>query len=233
MGKIYKIGRYVSSDMMGDLICDNPHMLHVLNRFGMPLGFGDKTIAEVCQDSGVDVATFMAVTNALISDDELNISVDLESISASSLLSYLRNSHAYYLEYRLPEIRVKLSEAIDAQDPVSVVIMGYYDGYVDEVRRHMKYEEEVVFPYITNIIDNRASSQYNIDIFSSHHDKIESKLSELKSIIIKYCPAQTSYKLSSVLSDIFTCELNLSQHNNIEDYILIPLVRSVENHIKE
>jgi len=45
--------------------------------FGIALGFGDKTIGEVCLDSGVDTATFLAVVN-MHSDDK---APDPESIS--------------------------------------------------------------------------------------------------------------------------------------------------------
>ena len=48
--KMYKLGRYKQTDRMSDLICENYPMLLVLSRFGISLGFGDKTIGEVCED---------------------------------------------------------------------------------------------------------------------------------------------------------------------------------------
>ena len=51
---MYRIGRYDADDRMCDLVCDRYPVLLVMSRFGIALGFGDKTIGEVCRDSGVD-----------------------------------------------------------------------------------------------------------------------------------------------------------------------------------
>lgn len=64
--KMYKLGRYKQTDRMSDLICENYPMLLVLSRFGISLGFGDKTIGEVCEDSGVDTKTFLTIVNLLL-----------------------------------------------------------------------------------------------------------------------------------------------------------------------
>lgn len=51
--KIYK-----PTDKMSDLICENYALLQVLSRFGVSLGFGDKSVQEVCSMNGVDCTTF-------------------------------------------------------------------------------------------------------------------------------------------------------------------------------
>ena len=63
---MYRIGRYDADDRMCDLVCDRYPVLLVMSRFGIALGFGDKTIAEVCAESRVDAATFLAVVNMLM-----------------------------------------------------------------------------------------------------------------------------------------------------------------------
>ena len=57
---------------MCDLVCDRYPVLLIMSRFGIALGFGDKTIGEVCFDSGVDTATFLAVVN-MHADDKAPI----------------------------------------------------------------------------------------------------------------------------------------------------------------
>ena len=39
---------------MGDLICENYALLQVMSRFGISLGFGDKSVQEVCDMNQVD-----------------------------------------------------------------------------------------------------------------------------------------------------------------------------------
>ena len=89
----------------------------------------------------------------------------------------------------------------------------------------MQYEEENVFPYVDELVSGNISGKYNIDIFSKQHDKIESKLSELKDIIIKYYPAKSSNELNGVLFDIFSCSEDLASHNDVEDLLFIPAIR--------
>ncbi|MFR9556271.1 MAG: hemerythrin domain-containing protein [Rikenellaceae bacterium] len=224
----YKVGKYLASDSMSELICDNYPMLLVMSRFGIDLGFGEDSIEEVCQKSGVDLYTFLSVVNILISADKRSIKIDYEQISLSSLIQYLHNSHSYFLEYRLPSIRQKLIESIDSNDDVSVVIVNYYDEYVSEVNKHMMYEENTLFPYIKSVICGSTEERYSIEVYSEHHDKVEAKLSELKSIIIKYYPAKTTNELNSTLYDIFSCERDLSSHSYIEDYLLVPTMKAIE-----
>lgn len=58
-----RLQKYKSSDKMIDLISDNYSLLQVMSRFGLSLGFGDKTVKEVCEMNGVDCPTFLAVVN--------------------------------------------------------------------------------------------------------------------------------------------------------------------------
>lgn len=215
---------------MSDLICENYPMLLVMSRFGIALGFGDKSIKEVCRDNEVDVDTFLAIVNLLIDDEKEAIRTDNAGLSISSLLLYLRNSHSYFLDFRLPSIRRKLIEALDCgNNDIALVIIRYYDEYVAEVRKHMMYEEDTVFPYVETILAGHPSRRYNIEIFSQQHDKVEAKLSELKNIIIKYYPARSSNELNSVLFDIFSCAQDLVSHNDIEDYLFVPAIRGIES----
>ena len=41
--------KYRATDKMSDLICDNYSLLMVMSRFGLSLGFGDKSVKDVCE----------------------------------------------------------------------------------------------------------------------------------------------------------------------------------------
>ena len=46
--------KYRETDKLSDLIIDNYSILMVMSRFGISLGFGDKSVREVCLSHGVD-----------------------------------------------------------------------------------------------------------------------------------------------------------------------------------
>ena len=229
---MYKNGKYRETDKMSDLICENYPMVLVMSRFGIALGFGEKNIGEVCRMNGVDARTFLTVVNFLTEEVSAPLTNIDECISIEAIITYLHNAHAYFLDFRLPHIRRKLVDATsDCPQDVAFVIIKFYDEYVAEVQKHMRYEERTVFPYVTALLNGVHPGEYSIAVFRKRHDQVEAKLTELKNILIKYYPATSSNELNSVLFDIFTCEQDLASHNYIEDYLFVPAVQELENQI--
>lgn len=215
---------------MSDLICDNFPLLLIITRFGIPLGFGEKTIGQVCVDHDVDAPTLLLLLNCS-ADSEIKPSIEqLSAINIHSLLSYLSNSHSYFLDFRLPLLRQQLLSAIsNCPQEVGYVIRNFFDEYVEEVRKHMNYEEKTVFPYARKLASGHRDDHYSIKVFSKRHDQIELKITELKNLLIKYYPAPSGYELNNVLHDIFTSEADLAAHNLIEDNIFTPYMQALED----
>ena len=221
--KIYEPG-----DKMITLIKDNNSVLQALGSFGINLGFGEKTVRETCELNGVDTYTFLAVVNFTINgygDFEND-----EQISVPTLLHYLNASHAYYLDFQLPFIRRELQESISNGDAVGRLIMKLYEGYAQEIRRHMKYEEKTLFPYVESLLNGHPKNDYNIETFSKHHEQTDKRLRELKLMIIKYLPADTHHNnlLTATLYDIYNNEEWLRQHAEVEDRIFTPAIKRLE-----
>ena len=227
---MHKFGKYNAGDRLSDLVGDNYRVLLIMSRFGIGLGVNDKSIEEVCRENGVDTATFLTVVNLLL--DDCPAAYPTEGLSIESLLSYLHNSHEYFLRFRLPGIRAKLVEVVGQKDNLSRAIINYFDEYVGEVQQHMDYEEKVVFPYVRKLLRGDREVDYNIDIFQKRHDKVEARLSEFKNIIIKYYPAKSTNEINSILFDIFNCENDLASHNDVEDKLFVPAIVRLESNRK-
>ena len=223
---------YEPHDKMITLIKDNYSVLQALGSFGINLGFGDKTVAETCELNQVDTYTFLAVVNFTIND--FTNYEDDEQLSVPTLLHYLKASHAYYLDFQLPFIRRELEESINENDPLGQLIMKFYDEYAQEIRRHMKYEEKTLFPYVQSLIDGEPASDYTIETFSKHHESTDKKLRELKLMMIKYLPSDRHHnnKLTATLYDIYNNEEWLRQHAEVEDHIFVPAIRRLEYQMK-
>lgn len=229
-----KLQKYKLTDKMIDLIGDNYSLLQVMSRFGLSLGFGDKTVEEVCKMNGVDSNTFLVVVN-FMAEGFSRMDSSTNDISIPALVDYLRQAHSYFLDFCLPAIRRKLIEAIDcSQDDVAFLILKFFDEYMREVRKHMEYEERTVFKYVDNLIHGIAPKNYKISTFSKHHDQVGEKLTELKNIIIKYCPAKANMNLlNAALFDIYACEEGLDSHCKVEDYLFVPAILKLERRMRE
>lgn len=227
--------RYREDDHMSALISDNNALLMVMSRFGLSLGFGDKTVAEVCKAQEVHCPTFLTVANFVSETVHKEGAYPVGSYSLPALLDYLKRAHTYFLEFNLPTIRRKLIEAIDCSgsDEVAMLILKFFDEYVREVRRHMEFENRSVFTYIEQLLQNVVIDSYDIATFASKHGQVNSKLAELKSIIVKYYPGKENYnQLNAVLFDIYNCEQDLASHCDVEDYLLVPAVTALEQRLQ-
>lgn len=227
--------RYREDDLMSALINDNNALLMVMSRFGLSLGFGDKTVAEVCKAQDVHCPTFLTVANFVSETVHKEGDYPVGSYSLPALLDYLKRAHTYFLEFNLPTIRRKLIEAIDCSgsDEVAMLILKFFDEYVREVRRHMEFEDRSVFTYIEQLLQDTVIDSYDIATFASKHGQVNSKLTELKSIIVKYYPGKENYnQLNAVLFDIYNCEQDLTSHCDVEDYLLVPAVAALEQRLQ-
>lgn len=220
---------YEASDKMISLIRDNYNLLQSLGSFGISLGFGDKTVKQVCDDHNVDTNTFLAVVNFTINGyREMD---DVSRLSVPTLLQYLKASHDYFIGFQLPFIRKELVDSLDENDNLARLILKLYDEYSRSVTQHMKYEEKTVFPYVESLIAGKPMANYAIDMYSKHHGQESSKLRELKSIIIKYFPGDSlrNNQLSATLYDIYNNEEWLALHAEVEDKIFIPAIKYLED----
>jgi regulator of cell morphogenesis and NO signaling len=208
-------------------------MMLVMSRFGIEPGFDEKTIGEVCRLNGVDCRTFLTVVNFLIQKRNTPMENVSDCISLEHLIVYLHNAHDYFLKFRLPHLRRKLTEAIknDCPEDVAFAITKFFDEYAGEVDKHMMYEEKTVFPYVRNLLKGKKNPKYNISIFHKRHDQIESKITELKYLLLKYYPGEGGNLFNSALFDIFSTEKDLTTHNQIENNLFTPAILELEKQI--
>ncbi|MBO5613895.1 MAG: helix-turn-helix transcriptional regulator [Prevotella sp.] len=223
---------YEPEDKMLSLLRDNYNVLQSLGAFGISLGFGDKTVRQVCEEGGVDTFTFLAVVNLTINGYYSQSSV--EHLDVLTLLHYLKASHEYYLGFQLPYIRRELEESLDGDDNLGKLILKIFDEYARFVTHHMKFEEKTLFPYVEGLLKGERNDEYDIETFSKHHDQTGDKMREVKSIIIKYLPSDSKRNnmLAAALHDIYNLEEWLALHANVEDKIFKPAIERLEKDVR-
>ncbi len=215
-----------------ELMTDDRRLLQLLPRFGIRIGFGDRSVDQVCQMNQVNTDLFLMICEIYSDSGFKPEKQELQSIYMVDLLSYLKASHLYYLDDRFPHIEEHLNRIIDAcGQKYGPMLSHFYDEYKQEVIRHIQYyEEEVVFPYIEALLKGEHTDSYKIDEFEHNHTNIQDTLDDMMNILLKYLPGDILPKERMEISyDIMELSDDLSRHSLIEERILIPCVESLEN----
>ena len=236
----------ITADMkIADLIHLDFQLLAFIQRIGIPLGFREKSIKEVCIEHDVNIDFFLQMANAF-HDADYFPKEKLLQFKPEWLVSYLKRAHQNYLEQKIPEIEGKIAELesdIKASNHSYELIKNFFSEYIKEFGVHIELEEKTVFPYVlelskclsegkkTNEFDQRFTA-FNIDNYLDEHNDIEEKLYDLKNILIKYLPTPIdNFKYNTLIFDIFRLEQDLKDHSKLEEKVLIPRVRIMEKEL--
>ncbi|MDE7410964.1 MAG: LuxR C-terminal-related transcriptional regulator [Paramuribaculum sp.] len=220
---------YVAENTMRELIRDNNMLLMAISRFDIAFGFGEGTVAEVCGANGIDVDTFLAVCNLLSDKDYVGL-----EISLPTLMDYLKRAHTTFLDCTLPKIRYNLLSAINYSDSneVTFQLIKFFDDYVEEVKRHMDYENNVIFSYVEHLLSGQIDDGFNIMHFSVNHGHMATKLKDLKDVFVYHYKQKDNARLSAVLFDIIVCEKDFMSHFEVERQLLVPEIERLESKLR-
>ena len=200
---------------LSDVIFQNRNLLLLLPRFGIPVGFGEKTIGQICNEQGVSTELFLYVCNVYCYEGFSPGSTTVTADELPTFLKYLRASHHYYIDERLPHIARHLNDvASKAGSPYGDSLRKFFEDYKKEVEDHFIFEEEHIFPVAVKDIARSKKA------FTGAHDSIEEKLSDLTKIIFKYLPDNiSSEEIIELTFDIFQLAEDLDRHTALEEAV--------------
>ncbi|HKK69336.1 MAG TPA: hemerythrin domain-containing protein [Bacteroidales bacterium] len=224
---------FKTTDPLADVINKNVDLIPVINRFGIKLGFQNKTIEEVCKAYRVNPDFFLTIINTYHNEGFFPES-SLKSFSPLSIVEYLKKTHTYYINYVLPRTKDLLEDLLqgcsgDCEE--LKLIRAFYRKYEEELLHHLDNEDRNVFPYIETLIDHpeQVNTDYTISDFEKEHTNVDVKINDLKQLIIKYIhPTYDINQCNEFLNLLFRFEKDLKDHARIEDNVLVPMVMEIE-----
>jgi len=227
---------------LASVIYKDHSLLPVINRLGIKLGFGDKTIRNICEEKGIDLNFFVETINVFHYEAYFP-EKRLLDFSVAMVIEYLIKTHQYYKDFLIPEndrlIELFLSASPD-ENTENELVRKFYAKFKEEFVIHINFEEREMFPYIlelNRVIDSRESREqfklkfpeYSISSFEKEHSNMDDKMDDLTNIIIKYLPPNYDQNRGNAfLANLFLFEKDLKNHSRIEDHILIPKVKQLE-----
>ncbi len=223
---------YHATDKMYDVIQNDHRILQIMSRMGLPLGFGEKTVQEVCEENNVDTITFLALAN-YTKEGRSVADYYIDKVSVASLMDYLVRCHHYFHNFLLPYIRRLLIEAINCSETnkVAFLIIKFYDEYVDAIKHHTNLENTKIFPGVKQLLNGHTNPSFHISKFVKSHEGMDQKLTELRNIVIKYYtspnPSHQEH-IYTVLEQIFRLGATIKTHCDLEDCLFVPAVQLLE-----
>jgi regulator of cell morphogenesis and NO signaling len=209
---------FTSRMKMADMIASNYDLILMLPRFGISLGFGEKSVKEVCRDYNVDDNFFLTVCNIYTFDDYRPDDEEISHIDNRMVAEHLRASHRYYLEERLPHLQHHLDHITERAGKSGEILRKYYADYCREVREHVRHEEK----NLAQMMEEGSSARVS-DHYLKSHDNIRDKLNDLTQIIYKYLPGDSlNEEMMELVFDILQLSRDLEKHAMIEELLLVP-----------
>jgi regulator of cell morphogenesis and NO signaling len=234
---------FTRDEKLANVVFCNYHLLPVLNRFGIRLGFGDNTVAEVCIAKKINENFFLDIINAFHNTDYFPES-EFHTFSPSLIVEYLQRTHHYYLTWVVPKMESQLEQLIlssKGNEDNLKLIRTFFLKYKSELLLHISDEEESVFPYVLRIYEalrnnsplSEEDGRRSIEAYEKEHSDVDEKLNDLKNLVIKFLVAEYDDNLcNDFLITLFRFERDLIDHARIEDKILVPIVARIEKLVK-
>lgn len=171
----------------------------------------------------------------------------IRKFSVGEILTYLQATHRYYLTKKLPEIEQSLLHIFSRFGKTHELLAElcfFFNDYRNDLIEHIKMEEREFFPYIKRLVKAAQGelpaeevkallSKASIAQFTDHHDSIEDELKEVSKIIKRYSEYETTpFPYRIFLNQVELFELELRKHAIIEDHVLVPMAREIEEKLR-
>jgi regulator of cell morphogenesis and NO signaling len=214
---------------MADALLANGRLLYVFPYFKIELGFGEKTIGQICYERKISTPLFLFICNIYSFESYVPNRDELKLISIDELIEYLQGVHRDYIETRIPNIITGVLNIAREESLIDGnMIAVFCEKYRQKTIAHIQYEDEILLPYFRRRIHGDNSGPNIIECEITHRD-IDAALADLKNIIIKFLPYSCNIEqCRPALLDLFDFDYEIRRHCKLEETTLIPLWAHLE-----
>lgn len=234
------------NDLVSEIISQNKSLSSVLERFGIGERDYGKTIEQAGKELNTDPDFMVEIIKAFDQENRPDKKI-LMKFPVETILDYLKKTHYYYLEKKIPEIELSLHDIIRRYHKGNTVLYALGNLFLDYKKKltdHIRSEEEELFPYIEFLIQQlrgevdypaakKRIARFSISHFEASHNNVEEDIEKTRDTIVRYSPEQNfamSYRI--FLNQLELFEKDLHRHSIIEDEVLVPKAQQLEQILK-
>lgn len=198
--------------VLSDLLTEHSELIPVVNRFGIQLGVGEKTIGKICLENKLNIDFILAILNVYI-DEEYDPEKDLDLFDISLIVDYLKKTVENYMQASVPNLEKHFTPFI---------------AMSGSENKELKLLHKIFFQFKTELSEHLHQGLEQLDDYP-----IE-LLHDLKNIIIKHISGNYNQNLAyAVIFSITALEKELHIYNRLLEKVLRPKLRELDSrHIK-
>lgn len=229
---------------IGELVAKDFRRAEIFKKYNLDFCCGGKkTVTQACADKKIDHKEIEKELSAL--DNTITSSAqNFDEWELDFLIDYILSTHHEYIRKAIPlliEYTSKVAKVHGERHPEVVIISQKFDEIAEELYWHMHKEEQILFPYIKQLLAAKANKEkapYSafgtiekpIHMMEHEHDVVGDKFKEIQKLSQNYNPPADScatYKVSFFKLKEF--EEDLHQHIHLENNILFPKSLKLEH----
>ncbi len=227
---------------VGEIAAKDLRKAEVFKKYGIDFCCGGKkTIEEACSEKGIDI---LALEKDL--DDVANTAKAdpgrANEWSLNTLVDYIVNTHHSYVKKTLPELKkfaYKVATVHGSGHPELARISACVEAIDEELTHHLVKEEEVLFPFIKELVvagqmPSRVKTPFGtirnpITMMEVEHENAGKLLEEIRQLSKNFqLPEEACASYSLLFSMLEEFEADLHIHIHLENNILFPKALALE-----
>lgn len=204
---------------------------------------GHKTVKEVCEKKNIDTGALVTELEAVLAV-KADSGIGFQSWSLDLLVDYIVKTHHRYVAEKTPLLRqflYKLCQVHGESHPELFEINRLFAECAEALSHHMKKEELVLFPYISEMAESKwrglvttaapfGSVRNPVDMMVHEHETEGERFARIAELTGGYAPpadACGTYRVTFAMLQEF--EEDLHKHIHLENNILFPRAIAMEN----
>lgn len=232
----------IDNKTVAELVSENYRTADIFKKNGIDFCCGGKvTVKEICQKKKLpfeDIKRDLELVHDIIEFDH-----DYNSWQLDKLADYIIDNHHKYVIDNVPTITnyaEKVAKVHGTANPEVKQVYYLFRIVSDELLRHMCKEENILFPYIKNLVQvQREGASFNpphfgtiqnpIQMMEAEHEMAGNYLVKIAEISNNYTPplhACNTYRVLYAKLKEFTDDLH--KHIHLENNILFPKAIAIE-----
>lgn len=195
------------SSILSEVIKENHQLIPIINRFGIKLGLGDKTIGTICSENSINTDFLLVILNTFLNEDYFP-EKKLQKFDIELVVNYLKQTDAYLIHGQLYNLEKHLNAFISMSDPNNAQLK-----LINKLFKEFKSE------LISQIEQGMVKGDTPLAL-----------LTDLKSIIIKHISGNFNENMCyAVIFTIDSFQKDLEKHNRIREKILQPMIYNLSS----